>query len=212
MIRFIKICIGLALWLPLVLASLLTVSWYPFRLFFSKSKSKDKGYVYISKFSKENYSNMSISDDIRSKHDLRTGEGKKAAFDEQSIRNELPARRKEEERQKRLKKEEEEKQMRLVVLHSENKNLVTILLCIFVSPILLGLYLEINGTTQDPLLFFISLPLAYFTYLYFKLEPITKLFNMVIRKIKDFKNVTKYTVNFHDGKQKHKDGSDFFRK
>jgi|TARA_B100000959_G_C14892663_1_gene587413 hypothetical protein len=204
MIRFIKICIGLALFLPLVLATLLTVSWYPFRLFFSKSKGKirEKGYVYVSKYSKENYSNISISDGIRSKHDLRTSKGRRAAFDEQSIRNELPARRKEEERQKRLKKEEEERQMRLkkeeeerqmrlMVLHSENKNLVTILLCIFVSPILLGLYLEINGTTQDPLLFFISLPLAYFTYLYFKLEPIAKLFNMVIRKIKDFKKVTK---------------------
>ena len=193
MIRFIKICIGLALFLPLVLATLLTVSWYPFRLFFSKSKGKirEKGYVYVSKNSKENYSNISISDGIRSKHDLRTSKGRRAAFDEQSIRNELPARRKEEERQKRLKKEEEERQMRLMALHSQNKNLVTILLCIFVSPILLGLYLEINGTTQDPLLFFISLPLAYFTYLYFKLEPIAKLFNMVIRKIKDFKKVTK---------------------
>ena len=181
------------MFLPLVLATLLTVSWYPFRLFFSKSKGKirEKGYVYVSKYSKENYSNISISDGIRSKHDLRTSKGRRAAFDEQSIRNELPARRKEEERQKRLKKEEEERQMRLMVLHSENKNLVTILLCIFVSPILLGLYLEINGTTQDPLLFFISLPLAYFTYLYFKLEPIAKLFNMVIRKIKDFKKVTK---------------------
>ena len=171
MIRLLKIYVGLILTPVLFILSFFSLSWAPFRFFFFKRKKAEdgKGVIYLPAYSAAKFKETTIDSDIKAKHDMRKTEGKQAAFDEQNYRD-----------QKHLLKEEIERQKRLKSLTSENKDVVTFIACIFASLFLLSLYfLDLS------LLTFILLALTYFTYLYFKSEPIAKLFNAVIKKIKN---------------------------
>jgi len=171
MVRLLKIYIGIVLSPSLLILSLFTLSWGPFRFFFLKRRKTEdgKGEVYLPAYSTAKFDKMTIASDIKAKHDLRKTEGKQAAFDEQNYRD-----------NKHILKEEIERQKRLKSLTSENKYVVIFTACIFGSLFLLSLYfLDLS------LLTFILLALTYFTYLYFKYEPIAKLFNTVIKKIKN---------------------------
>ena len=95
MIRLLKIYIGILLSPYLLILSLFTLSWGPFRFFFLKRKKTEdgKGEVYLPAYSTAKFNKMTIDSDIKAKHDLRKTVGKQAAFDEQKYRSKVSPKR-----------------------------------------------------------------------------------------------------------------------
>ena len=172
MIRLLKIYFGLSLSPILLLLSFITLSWDPFRFFFLKrNKTADgEGVYYLPEYSLDSYKKTRIDSDIRAKHDLRTRDGKRAAFNEQNYRD-----------QKHRIKEEIERKKRLKLLTSENKIIVILIGCIFSLLFIMSLrFFDLSTPTA------LFGALTYITYSYFNSETIAKWFNALILKIRNY--------------------------
>ena len=170
MIRLLKIYFGFILSPILLPLSLITLSWDPFRFFFLKrKKTRDgEGVYYLPEYSLASFKKTTIDSDIKAKHDLRTRDGKRVAFNEQNYRD-----------QKHHIKEEIERKKRLKLLTSQNKNIVLLILSIFSLLFIVSFRFD----NASPVFFGAS---AYITYSYFNSETIAKWFNALILKIRNY--------------------------
>ena len=175
--KVIEFTLGILFVPILLIISALSFSLNPFRYFFLKRAKTENGIpIYIPYFSQAKYKKTSfqIQQEIKDKHDLRSTEGKRKAFEEHFIK---------ESKEKNRKKLEELSQLKS--LTSKNKGLVISIILIF-AIVSISIY-YFSG--HKSYLFFLFM--TYFSYVYFKNKFVANLFNVLIDLFQDLFNFLK---------------------